>query len=143
MKTNRTPRASRAQSLRRLPRVRVAGGLELRFLPVPPQPYRVTLLHETLPARASTPALFHRFTSEFVVVLKGSAAAYLDGRCVRVRAGDVFEIPAGMLHQLVAGRCGVEALSLFSPPLDPQKPDAHPGKDARTGVRLGEDSVKF
>lgn len=140
---NETSRASRPKSLRRLPRKRLAGGLTLRFLPVPSKPYGVTLLHETLPPGSATPALYHRFTSEFVFVLNGSVTAYLDGRRVRLGAGDMCEIPAGMQHQFVTSRRKAEALSLFSPPLDPKKPDAHPGQDARTGVRFGKDSLKF
>lgn len=143
MKTAKSSGAARMKSLRRLPRVRVAGGLTLRFLPVPRQPYRVSLLHEALPPFSSTPALYHRFTSEFVFVLKGSATAYLDGRRMRLRAGDMFEIPPGVRHQFVTRRGGVSALSLFSPPLDPRKPDACPGTDAVTGARAAKDALKL
>ena len=131
------------KSLRSLPCRCVAGGLTLRFLPVPRKPYGVSLLHEALPPFSATPALYHRLTSELVFVLKGSATAYLNGRRVRLRAGDVFEIPAGMQHQFVTGQSAIEALSLFSPPLDHKRPDAHPGKDARTGARFAKNAIKL
>jgi mannose-6-phosphate isomerase-like protein (cupin superfamily) len=143
MKTNKKSRAPRVRSLRDLPREGVAGGLVLRFLPVPRKPYGVSLLHEVLPPFSATPALYHRATAEFVYVLKGSAKAYLDGSLVHLKSGDMFEIPAGMEHQFMTKNSRAEVLSVFSPPLDPKKPDVHPGRDARTGARFAKDAVKM
>ena len=143
MKNNNPSRTLRMMSLRDLPRERVSGGLTLRFLPVPRKPYKISLLHEVLPPFSATPALYHRSTSEFVFVLKGSATAYLGGRRLSMKAGTMFEIPPGTLHQFLTHRSGAEVLSIFSPLLDRKKPDVHPGKDSRTGVRSTKDALKL
>lgn len=135
--------ATNVKSLRSLPRERVPGGLILRFLPVPRAPYNITLLHELLPPFSETPALYHRRTAEFVFIIKGSGTVYLDGRRTRIKAGDMFGIPAGMQHQFATRQSSVEALSLFAPPLDLKKPDVCPGTDARTGSRFAEDAVRL
>ena len=135
MKRNKGPRLHGVRSLKTLPGERV-GGLTMRLLPVPREPYRVSLLHEKLAPFSTTPAIYHKLTTEFAFILKGRATVRLDGRRIPIKAGDIFEIPAGTEHQFVTKKEGVEAISLFSPPLDPENNDAHPGKDPKTGLRF-------
>ncbi|MBI3507557.1 MAG: cupin domain-containing protein [Proteobacteria bacterium] len=105
------------------------GPLELRELPFSAEAFGVSLLHERLPARSKTPLLHHAATEEAVYVLKGRGFILLDGRKIPVRAGDTLHIPRGSIHGVMTADSAVEALSVFSPAMDPKKPDVHIEED--------------
>lgn len=110
------------RSLSLLPRQEF-GPLSLRELPLPPGKFSVSCVHERLPRRSATPEIYHEATDEFVFVLSGRGAILLDGRRLAVRAGDSLYIPAGAVHGVVSGGSPIEALSIFSPPMDTRHPD--------------------
>lgn len=87
-------------------------------------PFGVTLLHETLPPAASAPNVEHSHTIELIYVTKGKMLGYIDDLQMKLCAGDYLFIPAGVKHRFEACSNGVEAISLFSPPIDLDKPDA-------------------
>ena len=118
--------------LRRLRR-QAFGSLVMRPLPLAADKFGVSLIHERLRPRAVTPSIYHRLTHEAIFVIKGRATMRLDGKRVSVKAGDTLLIPPGMEHAIVTGREGVEALSLFSPAMDPRRPDVHP---AQGGMKI-------
>ncbi len=110
--------------------------LRMRLLPLSEKRFPISVLHEELPKNSQTPAVFHRKTHEYAIVLKGSATIILDGRAVKIRKGSIFDIPAGAVHQFKTGRSAVEALSIFSPPMSKKKPDVHLVHDKTLEVRL-------
>ena len=112
------------------------GKMRMRLLPLAGKKFPVSVLHEELPAASETPALYHRKTDEYAIVLRGEATAYLDGRSFKIRKGSLFHIPAGAVHSFKTGRFSIEALSVFSPPLRPEAPDVHFVQDKRLEVKL-------
>lgn len=97
------------------------GGLVTRELAIGRLFGDASVLFEHLPARTTLPTIHHRKTAELVVCLKGSMTAVLDGRPVRVRAGDYIVIPPNARHQFRTGASPCEAMSLFSPALSIEK----------------------
>lgn len=79
------------------------------------------VVHVRLPARYTHVPLFHKRTHEWLMILKGSGRGVIGGRVVRFRPGVIVYIPPGMLHQMGTGSVPVEALAIFSPPLDARK----------------------
>lgn len=109
-------RRSKAGRIRDLA-ARRAGRLVTRELPVGRLFGDASVLFERLPPGSTLPTIHHRRTAELVICLKGSMTAVLDGKPVRVRAGDYILIPPGSPHQFRTGRAACEAMSLFSPAL--------------------------
>lgn len=103
--------------------VRRLGGLEMRVVDAA-RPFNVTFLHEALPPRAAAPYVVHSRTMELVYVTKGRMTGLLDGRKIALAEGDYLFIPPGTEHRFSTAGSGVEAVSIFSPPLDPDSPDA-------------------
>lgn len=87
-------------------------------------PFDLTFLHDVLPPHGVAPYVVHSHTIELVYVTKGKMIGRLDGRKLNLREGDYLFIPAGVEHRFEASASGVESISLFSPPLDMDKPDA-------------------
>ena len=106
------------------------GRLLLRDLPLPAGKFGVSWMHERLPRHSRTPAIYHKSTEEVVFILKGRVVVHLDGRHLVAGAGDTLSIPAGTVHAVASGKDAVEVLSLFSPPMDLRRPDAHMKKAA-------------
>lgn len=103
--------------------VRRLGGLEMRVVDAA-RPFNVTFLHEALPPRAAAPYVVHSRTMELVYVTKGRMTGLLDGRKIALEEGDYLFIPPGTEHRFSTAGSGVVAVSIFSPPLDPDSPDA-------------------
>ncbi|MFH2203909.1 MAG: cupin domain-containing protein [Elusimicrobiota bacterium] len=104
--------------------VRMIGDLAIRSLPVDKTGFPVSVLHSALAPYSMEGPVVHERTSEFVFVIQGEAEAELDGRKLRLRRGDSLQIPAGTAHAFRTEASGVEALSVFSPALDAERPDA-------------------
>lgn len=102
--------------------------LRMKFLPLPEKGFGVTWLHENLPPFSDVPEIRHKKTNEAVFVTRGCAWAYLDGKKRKLRKGDFLLIRAGVAHRFKTAAQGVQALSLFSPAMDPEKPDVHPAE---------------
>lgn len=98
-------------------------GLRLRFLPQPLRRFDLSAVHVVLPRHAHVPAIYHAHTDELVLVLKGRAWAQLGARRRLLKPGDWLPIPARLPHRFLPITGAVEALSLFSPELDPKRPD--------------------
>jgi quercetin dioxygenase-like cupin family protein len=61
----------------------------------------------------------HKDHDLVVILLTGSARLHLGGRTVAVRAGDVMEIPRGVVHWAEnTGPGASEVYAVFSPPFD-------------------------
>jgi len=86
--------------------------------------FGISILHETLPPGGSAPEVIHLRTEELIYIIRGGMTAFLDGRKFSFKKGDFFLVPARMKHRFIAAGGGVEALSVFMPPLDDAEPDA-------------------
>lgn len=84
----------------------------------------ISFLHEELPRNGAAPTVVHCVTTEFVYMLGGSITGTVAGKKIELKKGDYLMIPPGVTHKFTAGRGGGEAISVFSPPIDPAKPDA-------------------
>lgn len=84
----------------------------------------ITFLHEELPPDGAAPTVVHSATAEFVYMLAGSVTGMVSGKKIELKQGDYLMIPPGVAHKFTAGSGGGEAISVFSPPMDPAKPDA-------------------
>ncbi len=71
----------------------------------------------------SHPPIWHAKTTEFFLVMKGSALARVNGRKRRMKKGDFASLAPGAVHAFKAGPSGVEALVVFIPALDLRRPD--------------------
>lgn len=73
----------------------------------------------------------HRKVEQTFIVISGSGTAVIDGRHVKIEAGDVFAACRGQRHNVKAGKGGLKLFTLYSPPnhLDGRihmtKADAH------------------
>lgn len=103
--------------------VKKIGDLRMRVITAAP-PMDFTFLHEALPSGGVAPYVVHSRTTEFVFMVKGAIWGLLDGQKIKLVTGDYLFIPAGVEHKFEAGVSGGEAISIFSPPMDPDKPDA-------------------
>jgi len=99
------------------------GALKMREIPAAGQ-FNISMLHVALPPRSSELAVTHARTREFVFIIRGKAAGFLNGTRIPLKKGDYLVIPAGTRHRFETGAQGVEALSIFAPPIDPANPDA-------------------
>ena len=84
-----------------------------------------------MPPNASHPAILHRKTDEFFIVLEGSSIANIDGKRHKFSKGGFAFLPRGTTHQFTAGRQGTKVLSLFLPALDLDQPDIVPAENKR------------
>ena len=99
------------------------GDLEMRVVDAA-HSFNLTFLHESLPPHGAAPYVVHSRTIELVYITKGRMTGRLDGREIDLSEGDYLFIPAGVEHRFEAAGSGVEAISIFSPPMDMNKPDA-------------------
>lgn len=86
--------------------------------------FNISVFHESMPRGSEVPEMVHSRTNEFVYVIRGEVAGFLSGKEILLRKGDFMMIPAGTPHRLQTGGRGMEAVSIFSPPIDPANPDA-------------------
>jgi mannose-6-phosphate isomerase-like protein (cupin superfamily) len=84
----------------------------------------VSIVNETMPPDTDVPPVCHQKTDEFVYILSGKAVVCLDGRESCVEKGSYLVIPRGTKHSFRTQRTKMEAISVFSPPMDKDKPDA-------------------
>lgn len=66
----------------------------------------------------------HLRTREWFIVIKGRGAGVIGGRRVAFRPGVMAYMPPGVVHHMSTARSAMEALVVFSPPLDTRKPGA-------------------
>ena len=102
---------------------RKIGDLHMRVVKTDP-PVNFTFLHEALPPGGAAPSVVHSRTTELVFMVKGTIWGSLAGKKIELGEGDYLLIPAGVEHKFEAGASGGEAVSIFSPPMDLDKPDA-------------------
>ncbi|OGS12296.1 MAG: hypothetical protein A2234_05905 [Elusimicrobia bacterium RIFOXYA2_FULL_58_8] len=102
---------------------KLLGHLKMREIPAAGQ-FNISMLHESLPCRSSAPEVTHSRTKELVFIIRGRAAGFLNGKKILLKKGDYLVIPPGTRHRFEAGKDGLEAVSIFSPPIDPANPDA-------------------
>jgi len=84
----------------------------------------VSIVKETMPPNTDVPPVCHQKTDEFVYILGGKAVVSLAGFEAYVTKGSYLIIPRGTEHSFRTQRDNLEALSVFSPPMDKDKPDA-------------------
>lgn len=125
-------------SLRRC-KVRRLPGLRLYELPPAFRIGRVGVVYEKMAPRVRLPNLYHRRTDELVLVTRGSGWGKVGGRRMRLVPGSILWMPAGTPHEFVSGGGPLEAVVLFSPPMDFAEPDAYTAEPGggRTRVRPG------
>ena len=99
------------------------GDLEMRVVPAA-HTLNLTFLHESLPPQGAAPYVTHARTSELVYITKGWMTGRIDGKEINLCEGDYLFIPPGVEHRFEASGSGAEAISIFSPPMDMDKPDA-------------------
>lgn len=102
---------------------RAVGPLAVRFLADRPGRLPFSVLHIALGPGKSHPSISHSRTHEFFAVLRGEAAAVIDGVRRRLRRGDFAVLAPGAAHAFRAGPRGVEALVIFAPAMDFRRPD--------------------
>jgi quercetin dioxygenase-like cupin family protein len=71
-----------------------------------------------LVATGNVPGHYHRFHDETVVILRGEGLLTLDAETREVRPGTVLLLPRGSAHRFAVTGAPMEAVSVFSPPLD-------------------------
>lgn len=103
--------------------VKHLGPLSLRGIRAAEQ-FNVSILHEFQPRYSKAPDVLHSRTKELIYVIRGRMSGFLDDRKVTLEEGDYLYIPAGTNHRFETGNKSVEALSIFSPPIDMSNPDA-------------------
>ncbi len=69
----------------------------------------------------------HTSSESFIYIVEGTAVVILDGKHLRVKAGDTIYIPAGISHGFSTPDEAVVLLSVQSPPIYPEQssPDIH------------------
>ncbi|MEW6472848.1 MAG: cupin domain-containing protein [Actinomycetota bacterium] len=77
-----------------------------------------------------TGAHTHPDANHYTAVVKGTALVWIEGTMVTLSAGDVINIPVGVLHDFGAdasGDCWV--IDITSPPFDPEKMAFDPSRE--------------
>jgi glyoxylate utilization-related uncharacterized protein len=87
----------------------------------------ISLVHEVMPKHSQVPYVSHDKTDELVYILSGGAIVDLDGKQTKVTQGDYFIIPSGTKHRFETKNKQMEALSIFSPPMNYDVPDTNLG----------------
>lgn len=90
-------------------------GLTVREFVGPATARGVSVYTIKLAPGAAFPANYHEKAEEVVYVTAGSARTKVGGREYDIEAGFLLYIPAGTLHEIVAGPQGFEAFTLQSP----------------------------
>lgn len=99
------------------------GALEVRALFQDLRKKTLSVLHVRLKPYAAAPALYHRRTEEFFLILRGTVHGRVGNRRRTFKAGDYCYLPPGTLHEFRAGKDGADTLDVFFPGLDLEKPD--------------------
>lgn len=76
------------------------------------------VFHVTVPPRSRHDMILHRRTREWFMVVKGRGRGVIGGRRVTFRPGVIVFMPPGVPHQMMTGSSSMEALVVFSPPLE-------------------------
>ena len=84
---------------------------------------QASVFHIRLGPGGRAPATYHRQTHEFFFMLQGSVRGKIDGKSYRFGRGDSCFLPAGSIHEFLAGKSGAQTLAVFFPRLDLGKPD--------------------
>lgn len=92
--------------------------LKIKYLAKPRHMSKVSVVHVKLPPRYEHVALCHKRTHEWLMILKGSGQGKIDGRVVRFKPGTILYMAPGVLHQMGTKSSPLEALVVFSPPLN-------------------------
>lgn len=96
--------------------------LRIRYLADPSHLPKISVVHVTLPPRYRHPPLCHRRTHEWMMILRGSGKGIVDGRVVRFKPGTILYMAPGVMHQMGTVSTSLEAVVIFSPPLDIKGP---------------------
>ncbi len=101
------------------------GSLRLRRLNANRSSQLLSLMQVSLGPGKSHEKVCHKWTHEWIYLLKGSAVAHLGKHSSKLllKPGSTLYVPPGIWHSFKANKNGVEALSIFFPPLDRKKPD--------------------
>jgi mannose-6-phosphate isomerase-like protein (cupin superfamily) len=99
------------------------GPLTLRWLSPDACGLPYSAVCEEIPARSSIPEVRHLRTDEWILLLEGPVTAVINGRKRILCAGDVAFLPRGAWHRFSTGARSAKALSVFSPPMDPESLD--------------------
>lgn len=97
--------------------------LKAHYIPEASQ-LNVSFVHESMPSWSAGPEVVHSKTKELAYIIRGKAVGFLDGEKILLKKGDYLVIPAGTIHRFEAGKDGLEAVSIFAPPIDSVNPDA-------------------
>lgn len=114
---------SRGRIIKPIPGSESLAPLKAHYIPEASQ-LNVSFVHESMPSWSSGPKMIHSKTKELAYVIRGKAVGFLNGKKILLKKGDYLVIPAGTIHRFEAGKDGLEAVSIFSPPIDPANPDA-------------------
>jgi quercetin dioxygenase-like cupin family protein len=78
-----------------------------------------------VPPGVTIPPIYHRRSSELVIVVAGRARGFVGRRKVRMTPGTVLFIEKGTARGLSAGPEGLSCVVVLSPYSDPSKPDVY------------------
>lgn len=98
--------------------------IKVRTLSAGDQIPGVCVVQVVLPPRYDHRPVVHRRTREWMVILRGSGRGKIGRRLVRFKPGVIVYMPPGTPHQMSTGASPLEALVLFTPPIDVKSPKA-------------------
>jgi len=99
------------------------GKLEMRMLSLP-SCSDMNFLYEFLPPKSSSPAVIHAHTREIIHIISGGGGGCVSGKRFKLVKGDCLTVPPGAEHVFFTRKKSLEAISIFSPPMDRRNPDA-------------------
>jgi len=117
VKKGRRPACFCLDRLERIP-VHRLGPVRLKAVSALGQIPGAAVFHVTVPPRSRHDMILHRRTREWFMVIKGRGRGVIGGRRVTFRPGVVVFMPPGVPHQMMTGTCAMEAVVVFSPPLN-------------------------
>ncbi|MGH2728031.1 MAG: enoyl-CoA hydratase-related protein [Actinomycetota bacterium] len=86
------------------------------------QTHEIHVLYARVYSGNRTGAHTHPDATHYTAILKGTALVWIEGTLLKLEAGDVVNIPVGVLHDFGADSDDdVWVVDLTSPPFDPQK----------------------
>lgn len=121
--TKKPLKFSRGSIIKPIPGSESLAPLKAHYIPEASQ-LNVSFVHESMPGWSAGPEMVHSKTIELAYVIYGKATGFINGKKILLKKGDYLIIPAGTPHRFEAGRAGLEAVSIFAPPINPDNPDA-------------------